>query len=142
MESTRPTWVRMVRPTAGPCTMAMTRSRPPQRGQARTATRYEVIVVDNRSTDHSADLCSPVPGRDAARREQAGFLKALAFASDQKLVAKIRRLIDVATALQAQEHKLFAVLHIDLEAAVRTGRACLKSPLFSLIACNLPFGSA
>ena len=94
-----------------------------------------MIVVDNRATDHSADLCSPVSDRDAARREQAGLLKALAFASDQKLVAKIRRLIDVATALQAQERCLFALLHIDLEAAVRTERTCPKSPLFSLTAC-------
>jgi hypothetical protein len=29
VESARPTWVRMVRTTAGSCTMAMTRSRPP-----------------------------------------------------------------------------------------------------------------
>src|SRR4029453_12156821 len=36
------------------------------------------------------------------------------------------------TALQAQERSLFALLHIDLEAAVRT---CPKSPFFSLIAC-------
>jgi len=42
---------------------------------------------------------------------------------DQKLVAEIRPIIDVATALQAQEHSLFALLHIELEAAVRTGEA-------------------
>ena len=36
-------------------------------------------------------------------------------------VAKIRRPIDVVTALQAQEHRLFAVLHIDLEASVGFG---------------------
>jgi hypothetical protein len=35
VESAGPTWVRMVRTTAGSCPMAMTRSQPPARGQAR-----------------------------------------------------------------------------------------------------------